>query len=81
MMALNLILTPINGTLFKYHNFLFQTCFSIQNGINPVIQMDNEISFNYFIKHEVILPSGISISTFRTCLDSHNNLDSQFENM
>ena len=63
--------TASEWLVFKNDNKVLTIIFSIQNGVNPMINLDDSISFNYYIKHETILSSGVSISTFRICSKSY----------
>ena len=38
---------------------------SIQNGKQPLVQTNNQLSYNYYIKQEVIMSDQVSLSTFR----------------
>ena len=74
--ASNWISTLTNGKNYLVSHIFLKSDFSIQNGINPKVETNDEISLNYFVKHEVIMSSGVSISTFRICSISLDYLSS-----
>ena len=65
---------PVNGKNFSIFDEFeeaisknyFKLILSIQNGHQPLKQTSNQLSYIYYIKHEVIMSDQVSISTFRT---------------